>query len=59
MNTALAYLPSDYLYTIGDYAFYGTNIPEVYTECIEKVGDYAFANCSVLATAVINNIYDI
>ncbi len=58
MNTALAYLPSDYLYTIGDYAFYGTSISEVYTECIEKVGDYAFANCTVLTSAVINNVYD-
>lgn len=57
MNTALAYLPSDYLYTIGDYAFYGTSISEVYTECIEKIGDYAFANCTNLTSAVINNVY--
>ena len=57
MNTALAYLPSDYLYTIGDYAFYGTSISEVYTECIERIGDYAFANCTALTSAVINNIY--
>lgn len=57
MNTALAYLPSDYLYTIGDYAFYGTSISEIYTECIEKIGDYAFANCTNLTSAVINNIY--
>lgn len=57
MNTALAYLPSDYLYTIGDYAFYGTSISEIYTECIERIGDYAFANCTNLTSAVINNIY--
>lgn len=57
MNTALAYLPSDYLYTIGDYAFFGTSISEVYTECIERICDYAFANCTALTSAVINNIY--
>lgn len=57
MNTSLLYMPSDYLLTIGDYAFYGTGISEVYTECIEKIGDSAFADCTALTSAVIRNIY--
>ncbi|MBO5066199.1 MAG: hypothetical protein J6D06_08815 [Clostridia bacterium] len=53
MNTDLRSLPTDGLVSVGEYAFYGTEISSVDTYCIETIGDYAFANCAYLSVAYI------
>lgn len=55
MNTDLRSLPTDGLVSVGEYAFYGTEISSVDTYCIETIGDYAFANCAYLSVAYIYN----